>query len=309
MRRADIIGPVLIRAAVPVAVLATVVLAFPSLVPGSYGSLVETFHPWLGLIIPLLLALAAWQRTPVALLTALLPLATWAVVFAGHILPAQGRDTGLIAVQHNVSDENPDPAATVRTLIAANPDLIGLEEITPAAYPAYATALAPRFPHHSVQGTVAIWSRHPLSEARPLNIRPPAFGADWNRGLRAVAHTPHGEVAIYVVHLPSVRPGLGGLDCVRRNESAILLGTALAAEPLERVVLLGDLNSTVDDRGLDPVLSHLHTVDSTFEFSWPAAFPLARIDQVLTRSFSVAQIQTLPRTGSDHLPIVARLTL
>jgi vancomycin resistance protein VanJ len=312
VRPPDIIGPVLIRVAVPFAVLVAFALLFHRLVPGRYGSLLETFLPWLGLSIPLLLGLAAWRRTVPAVIAALLPLAAWGVVFGGHLFPSGSPDRddtpALIAVQHNVSDENPDPAGTVRTLTAANPDLVGLQEITPEAYPAYAAAFGAGYPHHTMHGTVALWSRHPLSEARPLDIRPAAFGADWNRGLRAVARTPQGEVAIYVVHLPSVRVDPGGLDCVRRDESARLLGAALAAEPLPRTVLLGDLNSTVDDRGLSPVSDVLATAASTFEFSWPAGFPMARIDQIMARSFRVTEVRTLPRTGSDHLPITARLT-
>ena len=48
--------------------------------------------------------------------------------------------------------------------------------------PAYAAALAPAYPHHTVQGTVALWSRFPLREAVALDIRPAAFGA--SHGLR-----------------------------------------------------------------------------------------------------------------------------
>ncbi|MFC7532913.1 endonuclease/exonuclease/phosphatase family protein [Actinoplanes sp. GCM10030250] len=289
-------------------VLSAGVLLLHRLIPGSAGSLAETFLSWLGLIIPLSAALAAWLRTVPAIVAAVIPLAAWLTVFGGHFVPARDVTPTLIAVQHNVSDENPDPAGTVRTLTAANPDLIGLEEITPAAYPAYAAALAAGYPHHTVQGTVALWSRHPLTEARALNIRPAAFGTDWNRGLRAVAHTPAGDVAVYVAHLPSVRLGPGGLDAVRRDESARLLGSALRSEPLKQTILLGDLNSTTDDRGLTPITAQLRTAESTFEFSWPASFPVARIDQILARSLTVTEVRTLPRTGSDHLPIAAHLT-
>lgn len=75
------------------------------------------------------------------------------------------------------------------------------------------------------------------------------------------------------------------------------------------MILMGDLNSTVDDRGLAPLTSQLNVAERGFAFSFPTAFPVARIDQVLARSATVDHIRTLPATGSDHLPVAARVTL
>ncbi|MGW6407510.1 endonuclease/exonuclease/phosphatase family protein [Streptomyces vinaceus] len=295
------------------AVLLGCLLAFhgavPDALPGRPGSLLETFLPWLGLAVPLLAALAVLRRSAVAGLAALLPAAAWLGLFGGHLLPGAEPAPGLLAVQHNVGDENPDPAGTARDLAATGADLLALEELTPAALPAYAEVLAPRYPYHAVAGTVGLWSKHPLADVRPVDIRPAGVGEGWNRGLRATARTPRGEVAVYVAHLPSVRLGPAhGFGSLRRDESAVLLGAAIAAEPANPLILLGDLNSTVDDRGLAPVTSRMEPPSRDFAFSWPASLPLARIDQVLTRSASVTRIRSLPATGSDHLPVAAHIT-
>ncbi len=293
------------------AVVLAGLLIFPRTVPnavGRLGSLVETFRPWLGVGVPVLFGLAWWRRSGVAALAALLPVAAWLGVFGGHLLPRPAPSHDLTAVQHNVSDENADPAGTVRELLRVRPDLIALEELTPAALPSYAAAMPAEYAHHTVQGTVGLWSRFPLTGARLVDIRPGGVGADWNRGLRAVARTPGGDVAVYVAHLPSVRLGPAGFGSARRDESAARLGAAIAAEPLGKVILLGDLNYTVDDRGLG-VLGPLTTAGSTFAFSWPARAPVARIDQIMGRSVTVTEVWALPRTGSDHLPIAARLRL
>jgi vancomycin resistance protein VanJ len=121
-------------------------------------------------------------------------------------------------------------------------------------------------------------------------------------------HTPHGEIAAYVAHLPSVRLGPGGFGSGPRDESAARLGAEVAAEPLAAVVVLGDLNGTVDDRGLAPLTSRLTAPPRGFALSWPAAFPVARIDQVLARGATPTRIRTLPPTASDHIPVSARLT-
>jgi vancomycin resistance protein VanJ len=297
------------RVVAALAVLVAGLLVFHAAVPntvGKLGSLVETFLPWLGLTIPVLLGLAWWRRSVIALPAVLLSVAAWLGLFGGHLLPRADSPYDLTAVAHNVSDENADPAAAARKLLAARPDLIALVELTPAGLPSYAATLAAEFPYHATSGTVGLWSRFPLAGAGPVDIRPRGLGTDWNRGLRAVASLPGGDAAVYVAHLPSVRLGPAGFGSARRDESAVRLGAAITAEPLGRVLLLGDLNSTVDDRGLRPVSSRLTTA-SGFAFTWPASAPVARIDQIMGRSVTVTRLWSLPPTGSDHLPIAARI--
>ncbi|WP_406466663.1 endonuclease/exonuclease/phosphatase family protein [Streptomyces hirsutus] len=295
------------------AALTAGLLVFHRAVPNSVGragSLLESFLPWLGLVVVVLFAAALLRRSATALLALLLPVTAWTYLFGGLFLTeprAEARD--LVVVQHNVSDENTDPAGTARTLADAGPDLIALEELVPAALPVYRRTLAPRYPYHEVRGTVGLWSRHPLTDARLLDIKPRGITEPWSRGLRAVVSSPHGDIAVYVAHLPSIRVGPGGLASAHRDESARLLGRALSAEELETVILLGDLNGTVDDRGLAPLTSRMNVAERGFALSFPAGLPLTRIDQVMARSAAVRHIRTLSATGSDHLPVAARITL
>ncbi|WP_228044822.1 endonuclease/exonuclease/phosphatase family protein [Streptomyces ferrugineus] len=295
------------------AVLTAALLAFHRAVPnsaGRLGSLLEAFLPWLGLVVVVLLGLALLRRSAAALVALLLPVAAWTYLFGGLLLPgAKSGPHDLVVVQHNVSDENTDPVGTARALAGAGPDLIALQELVPPALSAYERALASDYPYHAVRGTVGLWSKHPLTDARLLDIKPQGIAVPWSRGMRTVVHTPRGEIAAYVAHLPSVRIRASGLASSWRDESAGLLGKALAAEQLKTVVLLGDLNGTVDDRGLAPLTSRMNVARRGFAFSFPAGFPLARIDQVMARSAAVADIRTLPATGSDHLPVAARITL
>ncbi|MDX3094828.1 endonuclease/exonuclease/phosphatase family protein [Streptomyces sp. ME19-03-3] len=275
--------------------------------PGRLGSLLETFLPWLGLGLPLLLCVALLRRSGTALYASLVPAAAWFATFGSLSGPHGGSAHDLVVTQHNVSDENADPQGTARRLLAAEGDLIALEELTPSLLPEFGAALEADYPHHASYGTVGLWSKYPLVDERRVDIRPEGLGEDWDRCLRATARTPHGDVAVYVAHLPSLRLRPTGFGSARRDESAALLGTAIAAERLDRVILLGDLNGTVDDRGLAPLTEQLDTPRSGHAFSWPARFPLARIDQVLARSARVSDVRTLPPTGSDHLPIEARV--
>lgn len=300
------------RVLASLAVLTSGLMAFHRIVPntvGHLGSLLEAFLPWLGLAVPVLLLLALLRRSATALVFLLLPAAVWANLFGALLLPGDRGAHDITAVQHNVSDENTVPVGTAEAIIKATPELIALEELTPPASALYERALAPDYPYHAVEGTVGLWSKYPLADVRQLDIKPKGIEEGWSRGLRAAARTPWGEVAVYVAHLPSVRVRLTGFDSGWRDESAGLLGTAIAAEKLDKVILLGDFNSTVDDRGLAPVTSQMNPPARDFAFSWPAVFPVSRIDHIMTRSATVTGARTLPATGSDHLPIAAGIKL
>ncbi|MFD5478304.1 endonuclease/exonuclease/phosphatase family protein [Streptomyces hawaiiensis] len=276
---------------------------------GRLGSLLETFLPWLGLAVPLLASLAALGRSLPGLLACLAPALVWLWMFGGMWFSSPRGPHDLTVVQHNVADDNADPAGTARALLAARAGLIAVEELTPAARPAYQAVLGASHPHRAVHGTVGLWSAYPLSDVRPVDIRPEGFPESWRRGLRATVSAPGGRVAVYVVHLPSVRLGPTGLTSAARDESATLLGARIAADPTGRLLVVGDLNGTVQDRGLSPLTSRLRAPPGGFAFSWPAGLPVARIDQVLGRGVDVTEVTALEATGSDHLPVRGRVRL
>ncbi|MFF2546996.1 endonuclease/exonuclease/phosphatase family protein [Kitasatospora sp. NPDC058063] len=271
------------------------------------GSLWESALPWSGLVAVAALLCAALRRAPAAACAGGVLVAVWAAVFGPLLLsggaPAGGAGgPGLTVVTHNVNAANQDPAGTARALLAADPDLVALEEVTDAALPAYRSVLDRALPHHARTGTVALWSRYPVTESRRLVIDP-----GWNRSLRAEVSAPGGPLAVYVAHLASVRTTFSGFATAHRDRDIAALAGALDAEPLHRVVLLGDLNTAADDRALAPLARRLTPARSGFGFSWPAAFPLVRIDHVLTRGLAATGTWTLPATPSDHRPVAARL--
>ncbi|MGW4567004.1 endonuclease/exonuclease/phosphatase family protein [Streptomyces sp. NPDC004561] len=294
------------------ALLLALVMLLHSHVPntvGNLGSLTETFLPWLGLAVPVLLGLALLRRSATALFAVILPAIVWLNLFGGLLTDKTGAGGDLMVATHNVNAENPDPAATARDVAASGADILALEEIPGSAVPVYEEALAPTYRHHAVVGTVGLWSKYPMTDVRAVDIK-----LGWERAMRATVATPKGPVAVYVAHMPSVRVKLkAGFTARQRDKSADALGEAIADEPLKRVVLLGDLNGTMNDRALNAVTSQLRSTQgaagSGFGFSWPAAFPMARIDQIMVKGVEPESSWTLPRTGSDHLPVAARVKL
>lgn len=272
---------------------------------GNVGSLTETFLPWLGLLVPVLLVLALLRRSATALVALTVPAIVWLNLFGGLLSDKAGGDGELTVATHNVNAENADPAGTARKVADSGADVVALEELTRDAVPAYEKALAPRYRYHSVQGTVGLWSKYPMSDTRPVDIR-----LGWVRAMRSTVATPSGDVSVYVAHLPSVRVKLNaGFTASQRDTSADALGEAIARDPVGRVVLLGDLNGTMNDRSLNAVTSQMRSTQGAagdgFGFSWPASFPMARIDQIMVKGVEPVSSWTLPRTASDHLPIAA----
>ncbi|QTD98148.1 endonuclease/exonuclease/phosphatase family protein [Streptomyces cyanogenus] len=276
---------------------------------GNLGSLTETFLPWLGLAVPVLLVLALIRRSATALIALVLPATVWLNLFGGLLGDKAGGGGDLMVATHNVNADNPDPAATATDVAASGADILALEELPASAVPVYDKALAPTYKYHAVVGTVGLWSKYPMTGVEAVDIK-----LGWKRAMRATVATPRGPVAVYVAHLPSVRVKMeAGFTARQRDKSADALGEAIADEPLKRVVLLGDLNGTMNDRSLNAVTSQLRSTQgaagSGFGFSWPASFPMARIDQIMVRGAEPQSSWTLPRTNSDHLPVAARVKL
>ncbi|OPF73400.1 hypothetical protein VT50_0228730 [Streptomyces antioxidans] len=291
------------------ALLLTLVMIFHADIPnrvGNLGSLLETFLPWLGLFLPVLLVLGLVRRSASAVLALVLPVGVWLNLFGGLMFSDKSGGGGeLTVVTHNVNAENADPTGTAKDVAASGADVVALEELTVPAVPAYERALAGTYRYHTVQGTVGLWSKYPLSGTKPVDIK-----LGWTRALRTAVATPRGEVGVYVAHLPSVRVKFNaGFTAGQRDGSAEALGQAIAEEPLKKVVLLGDLNGTMNDRALAPVTAQMRSAQGAagdgFGFSWPASFPMARIDQIMVRGLDPVSAWALPRTGSDHLPLAA----
>ncbi|MDN3021456.1 endonuclease/exonuclease/phosphatase family protein [Streptomyces sp. S.PB5] len=313
-------GPVFTAGALLLGLLLLLHRQLPN--PAGLGSLVETFLPWFGLFVAPLLAGAVWRRSAAAAVALLLPVTVWLNLYGGLLTDKSHAGGDLTVVSHNVAAENPDPAGTARDLAASGADLLALEELTDDARGTYEEELAEAYPHHTVQGTVGLWSKLPLSGTRPVDVlrdmagplaeqlSPEDVPVDPPRALRTTVATEKGPLAVYVAHLGSVRVmPRGGFWTDSRDAGATKLAEAVAAEPSERVLVLGDFNGTLDDRAFDGLTSQLRSAQdmagSGFGFSWPTEFPVARIDEILVRGVEPRSAWLLPATGSDHRPVAA----
>lgn len=275
--------------------------------PGRLGSLADTLLPWTALALPSLLATALLRRSPVATAACVLPIAVWLATFGASLADKSSPGGDLTVVSHNVNQNNPDPRGTARSLIASKAHILALEELSPDTAPVYERALASSYPYHFYNGTVGLWSTYPLRHARAVPIMP------WTRAMRATVDTPKGPLAVYVVHLASVRVRPDGFATLARNEALDRLTAPLHDERAQRVVVMGDFNGSTDDRALRPLTRSMTSAQSTagqgFGFTWPSRFPVVRIDQILLKGVKATSSWNLPVTPSDHIPVAARIDL
>ena len=295
------------------AILIVLPLLFHRYVPnsvGNLGSLLDTFLPWVGVAVPILAVAAVVRRSAIAGVALLVPVVVWGLMFGDLLIPGKGGGGAydLRVLSHNVDAANPDPKTTARDLIAADADVMALEEITTADMKVYKAEFAKKYPYVVSRDTVGLWSKYPVAQSESVDV-----GFKWTRALRAEVSTPEGKVAVYVAHLASVRVGTSGFTSNQRNDTIKALGRQISDEKLAGVIVMGDFNGTANDRSLAPLTAGLRSAQGAagqgFGFTWPAKFPMARIDHIMVRGVTPTKAWVMKPTGSDHRPVVAEIRI
>ncbi|WP_407360762.1 endonuclease/exonuclease/phosphatase family protein [Microbacterium sp. LBN7] len=275
-------------------------------VPGLIGTAAAAALPWTGVALAIVAVIALFLARRVLLLL-LVPALVWAVAILPS-LPGPGTGpatdaTPLTVVSQNVRAHSGGAAASADDLAALDADVIALTELDGDSLTAASAALAEEYPHSYAIGTVGVWSRFPIDDAVPLTL-----GLDWKRALRVSVRTPDADVAVYVLHAASVRPG-------QQHDRDIMLegiAQAVADDEAGSIIVVGDFNAASADPALSAVRSRLDWVrptDGTLGMTWPAALPLVRIDHVFVRGLDVHSSTTRRAGNSDHLATVTSVSV
>jgi vancomycin resistance protein VanJ len=270
---------------------------------GGVMGLVESVLPWFGVLVLLLAIVAVARRSAFIGIGVLVSAVVWASLFGPQLAPHRGEgQASLTVISENVDADNGDPARTVASIAARHPQVIALQELTSTSTAAALKALDGDYPNHYIVGTVGVWSSLPLSDEQSLTL-----GLGWKRALRLDVQTSAGPVRLYALHAASLRPG----QFAQRDEMLDSLDAALKADSASRLIAVGDFNAASTDRAFRQLLgtvSEPRTSQWGLGFTWPAAFPVARVDHVLERGLGVVSSVVLPANGSDHRPIEVGLS-
>lgn len=236
------------------------------------------------------------------------------VMKTGHAAPvgsvsAQPAAPNFRLLTFNVWFRNPDMARTAAYIEQVQADAVVLQELTPAQAEIL-RPLLPSYPHYHIEPSrmgSAVFTKWPVLSAESVPLaREGAIAArmqiDW-RGL---------PITVLGVHL---NWPLGPRNSAFRNEE--LAGVIAIAKAHQGPLLVaGDFNLTPWSEYFGDTLANSGLHDAARGFglarSWPAQFaPLAmRIDHcLLSPHWRSVAVRTGPWLGSDHLPVVAELSL
>ena len=257
-------------------------------------------------------ALAPWGGRLTALIAALAILAPLATIGFAPEAKSVTPSGQLRVMTYNIHlgyDDGDVPAIeAIASVIAAEaPDLVALEEVTRGTVIAgghdtlalLAERLGMSYAFAPMLGDVeglAILSRIPIDDVRIIRLSRSTRKADLSRAALVVRA---GGLAFVATHL-------GGDDFVTQVGS-IIDGVRGA----DRVIIAGDLNSTPDSpqmrlfaqAGFTDVGAAANALTS------PAGDPVDRIDYLWALGVDVRGVRTIRTTASDHLPVVADVTV
>ncbi len=259
----------------------------------------------------------------------LLPLAL-ATLTCGHAAaagPPRPAEAGTLrVVTYNTLAGDRGLKGIIDTLSSANADLIGLQEVDKRTrrsgkndQPAkLAKALgmnvffAPHFAYQGGEFGLALLSKHPIVKARTVKVKGSRLSE-----LDAVVRTPSGDVHVVVVHFTVTFPlrdkkETDASDAARLAEAKAAYALATATEG--PALVMGDLN---DDTGSPPYEVFSKTLQDSCEVkgggfakTWNSALPITRIDYIwASPHFTVKSCDTIGSQASDHLPVIAELSL
>jgi len=281
------------------------------------------FH--IGLALVAVMAVGVWLRMwrAAALLAVLLGATLGPSVVAlfpsEPPMPAPGEDS-LLLMSANLMYGRCDLGALTRQVLREDPDVVVLQEYTPAAARAMVAALSDRYPHrveHIRDDAFgqAVFSRRPF--ASPARLFPPGDGWREPQALVTVA-LGAGHVAIMNIHLlpPS------SFDWVREHRvQAARLAEQVAMDFAEHgaVVLAGDFNATPESPHLRALVrvgfaaAHEEAgrgrASTWPRTSWLRHVPGIRLDHALGAGVEFIESRTGEDFGSDHRPVLARFVL
>jgi vancomycin resistance protein VanJ len=274
------------------------------LLPNMAGSasLIETFLPWLGVVILLLGLVSVVRFSLFGGLCVAAAATAWALAFMPALLPGMRLGTPtLVVASENIHADNAAAGSIARDLAAREPDVIALQELDAASREAVAGALAAKYPYSEVVGTVGVWSKVAITNEKRLDL-----GLGWDRALSVDLETPGTPTRLYAVHLASVRPG----QYEQRDTMLSQLTSTVRSDSSSRILVVGDFNTATTDRKFTPLLSTLSEAADDqlgLGFTWPAEFPVARLDHALVRGLTTVSSAVLPDNGSDHRGILVGL--
>ena len=288
-------------------------------------ALLNTFAIYLFVPLPLLLLASLWRRHWALVVGLAILTAIFFAQFGTLVLPKptslQAGDA-ITVMTFNILTSNKDTDALVQAIHAAQPDILGMQELTSGKRAALSAGLNNELPYYTFDspnsfGNVGLMTRFPIEIARSITL-PTAQPALYAR-LRV-----HGQqLHVFVAHLtpnhlfknPAIDLETAASDAFARRAAEIAFLYEEIHSMGQPALLLCDCNLTDTSQAYAELSSFL--VDSFREAGWglrntndAGNLPMQRIDYVWHSAGPIAIAAEVGQAGgSDHLPVVVRLRL
>jgi endonuclease/exonuclease/phosphatase (EEP) superfamily protein YafD len=222
-----------------------------------------------------------------------------------------GGDQSLKVVHANVLARNDKYQRLIDFIAEEDPDMIFLQEVT-EEWVAGTASLKSGYPHFYAEPRadnygIAVYSRIPFESIRHVDSPPLGYPT-------IVATATVGTKKLTLVSSHPTIP-LGKRLYTARNQQIGSL-VELVREPGRPVVMFGDFNSSLWDPRYGELVRSTGLPSARHGFgilpTWPTFLPFAMIpiDHFQTSAgIGVSNLQTGKNIGSDHLPLIATLSL
>ncbi len=320
------------NAVVVLSCLAVIFLVLHRFLPdaGGIGSLLETWLPWIAVPVLVLLIAAAIVHTRTALIVTGVAAPLWTGLYGPVMLPRGSSAPAQLRIfSEDVNGEASEATASGTMALAQHAGVVALEDMYSSVSASSAVnALNAAYTNHVTEYEFGLWTNYPIVDSEPvaLGVSQPSgsqsLGSDQAGlaasssavpvigALKATLTTPVGPLTVYLVHLP--QPVLGDQGFAKARDQALTeFVQLLESDRSKRLAVVGDINVAATDRqfsqltGADGLTSAQQSVGSGFGFTWPAEFPIVRLDDVLTRGLKPLRSVVMPAIakGQTHLPI------
>jgi len=291
-------------------------------------ALLNTFAIYLFVPLPLLLLAGLCRRHWALVFGLAIPTTAFFAVFGILLLPKpttlQTHDATITAMTFNVLTSNKDTDALVSAIRVAQPDILGMQELTSGKRAGLRAAFSNELPYHTFDrptsfGNVGLMTRFPIETARPITL------PTGQPALYARLHVNGQRLHVFVAHLtpnhlfknPAINLQTAASDAFARRADEIAFLREELHGVSEPALLLCDCNLTDTSQAYTELRSFLS--DSFREAGWglrntnyasDIPFPMQRIDYVWHNAgLSAIAAEVGQAGGSDHLPVVVRLRL
>ncbi len=150
----------------------------------------------------------------------------------------------------------------------------------------------------------ALVSKYPIIESETIKIpkvqiKPPFAYHEPRCVLKSVVDVIGKNICILVCHM--------GLSDGERKMAVKTICNLLEKIDLP-VILMGDFNTTPEDKVLSPIFEKMKCVEAS-EATYPSDKPDIKIDYIFYRDIEYVKSETINKIYADHLPIVAEFNV